>query len=305
MSTGLPGKVPDTRTVTTDWITTQLPAGAAIAAGPFGINFNTTKYLILPIPFHPVFTDNMAPFYDTRWYEDLDYIIASDYDYGRYALEPGRYQTFLRFYDTLRASWKLVYEIKPGPDRNGPVLWIYHRERPVPNAPFDSALMSGLAAVNDSERVENFAGRLALILSFKGKYLKSGQLLRQVLAVDPRNAKARSELANVYYKSGQYLEAVPQIEAGVAVTPADANLLMLRGNIMLKLDRVDAAESSFVRVLTLDARQDTAYQSLMLIYAQRDDRRKLIGLLDRYKNILPPEKAQLVEAEIRKLKGRL
>ena len=74
---------------------------------------------------------------------------------------------------------------------------------------------------------------------------------------------------------------------------------------MLKLDRVDAAESSFVRVLTLDARQDTAYQSLMLIYAQRDDRRKLIGLLDRYKNILPPEKAQLVEAEIRKLKGRL
>ena len=295
--------LPDTRTVTTDWMTTNLPAGTSIAAGPFGINFNTNKYLILPIPFHPVFTDNMAPFYDTRWYEDLEYIIASDYDYGRYAQEPRRYQTFLRFYDTLRASWKLVYEIKPGPERNGPTLWIYGQARSMPNTPFDSELLSGLAAVNDSERVENFAGRLALILSFKGKYLKTEQLLGEVLAVDARNAKARSELANVYYKSGRYQEALPQIEASVEVAPRDINLLVLRGNIMLKLDRVDAAESSFVRVLALDERQEPAYQSLMLIYAQRDDRPKLIEILEKYKNNLPPEKAQLVEAEIRKLKG--
>src|SRR5262249_42799030 len=76
--------LPDTRFAVEEWTKKHLRVGSAIAIGPFGIFFPEKAYHVLDIPFIPVKTERVSPFYDTRWYEDLDLVVASDYDEARY-----------------------------------------------------------------------------------------------------------------------------------------------------------------------------------------------------------------------------
>src|SRR5208283_5276569 len=162
---------PDTRIIAKEWLSDYLHDGSSYATGLFGIEFPRGKYHPVEIPFVPTGSENLSPFYDTRWYEDLDLLIASDYDYGRFAQEPKRYRTILNFYDTLHARWSLLHEIKVADNQQGYTFWFYKPPLSTPET-FNSELFQNLSILAETTLVATFSENLAFALFYKGRFAK-------------------------------------------------------------------------------------------------------------------------------------
>lgn len=296
---------PDTRIMVKDWMVKNYPPLSSLAVGPFGLDFSKNNFFILPIPFNAVETEKTTPFYDIRWYENIDVVITSDYDYGRYLQEPVRFREILEFYDNVRKRWKLLNEVKPSEEQNGPSFWLY---QPISNSSkkvFDQELIDKLLSIGDSTRIINFVGKLGLILSVKGEYQKSEQLLEVVLHIDPNNFLTHKELATIKYNLNKYEDALSEIKYCLGINPDDAELLANQGSILLALNRLDEAEKSLKEALKLNDRIESAYIDLNLIYGGRNDIKNLIDNLKSYKKILAPnsKNIQLVDQLLIKLQS--
>ncbi len=298
---------PDTRAVTRDWISNNIPVGGAIAFGPYGIDLSKDRYALLPIPFHPVITDLVKPYYQPQWYEDFDAVIVSDYDYSRYAREPERMRDFLSFYDTLRSRWILLQEIKPREDQDAPTFWLYRAPRPAPHLLFDTSAVSRLSEDIDSARVLNFEGRLGLILAAKQQSVKSVQLLAEVVRLDSTNLLVHRQLGKIFYAAELWGDALNEFTIVTRLDPTDAESRAIRGDILIRNGELDEAEKELNKALALNNYLQQAYLSLNIIYASRSDPQSMIENLEKYRQILPPDsrQANIVSEQIRKLKAAL
>ena len=280
--------LPDTRTVAKEWIVQHLPAGSTIATGPFGIPIPEDQYKIVNIPFVTMGAEWLAPFYNTQWYEDLDVLIASDYDHARFSQEPKRFRRILSYYDTLRSRWKLATEIRPSSEQNGPLIWIYQPPSLREKAVFDENLLQSLNIIGDTTIVSDFAERLAFVLFLKQKLEKSDQLMRVAVSLDPNNADKLREFAWTLFNRGKYEDALKWTERSLRIETT-AELLALRGSSLLRLKRPDEAESILKQAIALNERLEIPYRDLFLLYRQRNDTGKMIDILSRYLKTLPPE----------------
>ncbi len=281
--------LPDTRTVATAWIEQNLPVGAAIAAGPFGIELSDKRYLAMPIQFNAVNSEEMAPFYDTRWYEDLDLLVASDFDYGRYLQDPKRYGGMLAFYDSLRASWKMSTEYSPGDAYTGPTIWLYTFPRSQSSRVFEPALFAPLDASSlENGRKVRFLGKLGLILMVKQKPQKSEQCFRKLLEIDPENAIAKNALAQLAVLSQGHEDSAFRGKDSAPSAPGGIQSLEESAARLAEEGKLAEAETAYKAILRKDKNSHAAYQGLMMIYAYQDDRAKVIEILTRYLEILPP-----------------
>ncbi len=293
----------NTRAVVKAWIIKNIPLGSVVASGPFAVELPKGRFLNLPIPFNAGNTEQTVPFYDPAWYEDIDLVITSDYDYGRYEQEPERFHDILRFYDTLRTRWTLVYETKPNDTTSGPTFWLY--KPPASSREiFDPRSIKNMEEVGDSQEVLNFIGKLGLALKLKGKLLKSEQLLREVLSIDTNNIVACKDLAPIEYNLGKFPEALSVARKYLHVVPEDAEMITLEGSALLQLGELDEAQSRLERALDINPHLDPPYLDLSVIYSLRNDRQKTIDILSRYLNNLPPSsrRAKLVEQQLEGLK---
>ncbi|HTK81163.1 MAG TPA: glycosyltransferase family 39 protein [Bacteroidota bacterium] len=293
----------DTRALAKAWIAAHVRPGAAIATGPFGLELSKTQYITLPIQFTAVASEALAPFYTTRWYEDIDLVVASDFDYGRYIREPQRYSEMIGFYDTLRTTWELVFQASPGEKSTGPTLWIYRYKGPV-HSEFDPILFERLQNV-DPERVLNFLGKLGLILSSKNILVKSEQALKKVVEIDPANSLALQELTKIEFKQEKFDEALQYVNEVLKLNPALSSMTTLKGDILLGLGRVDEAEMSYATSIKLNSRDESAYLGLITIYAYQDETEKLVSTLENFKKLSPAsvEKAKLIIEAARRARG--
>jgi 4-amino-4-deoxy-L-arabinose transferase-like glycosyltransferase len=293
--------LPDTRTVAKEWIEKNLPRGSAIATGPFGIELADTAFLKLPIQFSAVNSERLSAFYDTRWYEDLDLLVASDFDYGRYLQDPQRYADMLGFYDTLRGSWHLASQYAPDESHTGPTIWLYTLDRPTAATSFDPSLLSKLDnPLLEKERKTSFLGKLGLILLVKGEARKSTQCFEKILEIDPENAEAKRALAQV-----AMLSAEGRGGSDGSTGTDQIQRLEEAASRLLESGRFVEAEKAFLAILRRDRYNHTAYQGLMLVYGYQDDRGKVIGILTKYLEILSPESNdyKLVQQQIDALKS--
>lgn len=276
----------DTRTIAGDWIDSHFPRGAAVASGPFGIEILPKKYLLLPIPFNAVNTKRTIPFYDTQWYEDLNLLITSDYDYSRYAQEPARFHDILRFYDSVRSRWKPAFEIQPGDSLNGPSFWLYEPPASSQNQ-FDFTRIRESESIGDTGEIVNFEGKLAAILAEKGKLGKSEQLLQEVLRYEPTNMDLLRKLVSLEDKLHKLEGALEYEDAFLQMSPLNAQMLRARGHDRVILGRYDEAEKDLQQSLGIDERQEEPYFDLVVIYAARNDKPKACETLARCLKILP------------------
>ncbi len=295
--------LPDTRKATLEWIEGHIAPGSAIALGFIGLEFPADRYITLPIQFSTIGSEQFAPFYDTRWYEDLDLVIASDYDYGRYKMEPSRFARMLAFYDTLRTQWKLVHETVRGSDMVGPTYWMYSCPASIRSSSFPPDLLNQLSTVDDARAVD-FLGKLGLILSVKGKLEKSEQVLSRLLIISPHNLEGRNALAEVEYGGGNLAAAISQLDTSLTVNPLQAEIYAFRGKIYYQLKAPSKAERDLTEALKLNDRLEDCYVLLTSIYGERHDVPAIIDILSRYHTILPASsaKAKIVADEIAKLK---
>ena len=290
--------MPDTRTVAKQWIEKNLKPGSAIAAGPFGIELSDSVFLKLPIQFNAVNSEEMAPFYDTRWYEDLDLLVASDFDYARYLQDTIRYKNMLHFYDSLRLNWNLQKTFKAGEDYTGPTLWFYRYQESSRREYLDPLLLQNLELSGlVTERKVDFLGKLGLILLSKGRVKKSEQLFVSLLRIDPTNREAQNTISQISQRMKRRIQSEDLV---------DDSLLAESARKSLEEERYEAADSLYNALLEKDPRSNEAFQGLMLIYAYEGKQDKVIEILSRYLNVLPPGSIQykLVEKQLKVMKSR-
>ncbi len=296
--------LPETQLATTRWIKQHLPPKSAIATGPFGIDLKNDDYLILDIPFNAGGTEKTFGFYDTRWYEDCDIVVTSDYDYGRYLEDPARFHDILKFYDTLRSKWSLVYSVTPGDSLRGPTFWLY-RPPHSPRDTFELELIRKLGNTADSAETLRFLRTLSEICAVKGKFAKSEELLLILLDEDPQDYRSMKNLAYVEHNLHNDANALQITQIYLATHPDDASQLSLQGDILFSLNRPLDAETALTQALKLNPRLEGPYLTLNLIYSRRGDKAAMADILTRYLSILPPNspKAQRVQSILSALKA--
>jgi len=295
--------LPDTRTAAAQWINQNARKGSAIATGPFGVELSDSIYISLPIQFSAVASERMAPFYDTRWYEDVDLLIASDFDLGRYRLDPIRYHEMLGFYDSLRSSWELVKEITPNENLTGPSIWMFRSKGSDNIGIFPHELTERLRLAElESTRKVDFLGKLGLILLLKGKLYKSEQVFSELLKIDPQNPEAKRAISQVRIQLAQANSGGSNVSS-VATHKEVVDSLVLRAENLLQQNRFGEAETLYLQVLNLDRTVDAAYESLMVIYAAQNEKGRVIQILRKYIAVLPPggERYRLVEEQLKQL----
>lgn len=296
---------PDTRTLVKGWIASHVPPGSTIATGPFGIALPDTLYRVLFIPFLAQEPERITAFYDTRWYEDCDLLIASDFDYGRYRMEPKRYADFLPYYDTLKTRWTLILELKPEAYQQGPTIWLYTSSNIPKKKLFDSSLFAKLEIVPESLKVSNFLRELSIVLIEKGRLDKAEQVLKNLVSVETTNLAARFTLARVLFTIGKYEDALHQAQRIVFADQTKPEVYVFAGDALLRLGRGREAEYCFLQALQLNNSYEPAYEDLIAYYTDAKEKNKVLETLKRYYSILPQgsERAEAVAEKIRLLRN--
>lgn len=296
---------PDTRSMAREWILKNLPPGSSIATIQFGLDLPESTYTVLWIPFLPIEPDRIACFYDTRWYEDLDLVVGSDFDYARYRDDPNRYKTFLDYYGTLRKDWKLIAEFTPSGNQPGPAIWLYRHPDPSTNGPFDENLLKQLDAAPESSRVSSFMRTLTTVLVRKNKLQRAEQLAQEVVEVEENAPDAHNVLAFIETNLNKGEEALAEVDRSLTLHPDQPDVIGLRGHILLQLKRMDEAEPCLKQALARNPNLDFAYDDLFMIYYDRRDKKNAIDILSRQLHFLPPssEKANMVERRLQQLRA--
>ena len=78
-----------------------------------------------------------------------------------------------------------------------------------------------------------------------GTLAEAGRLYGEILGHEPKNFAARQLLALVRFQEGRDQDALNQIEAALALQPDAAEALATRGDILIRLRRLDDALASF------------------------------------------------------------
>ncbi|MBI5214963.1 MAG: glycosyltransferase family 39 protein [Ignavibacteriae bacterium] len=295
--------LPDTRTLTKKWIQENIKQGSVIASGPYGVYFDEKEYITLKIPFISVETEKVAPFYDARWYDEVDVLITSDYDGGRFRREPERFKDFLSYYASLNKQWNVLFEITPSDEVTGPSFKLYRCPKEMIQPSFDESLLNRLQSNPESLHISKFLKQLNLILYRKGKLEKSSQLLREILTVEVENIALRNQLASVYFELERYDDALQQLQVSLKYNPKQAGVFGLAGRALLRLNKMKEAEATLVKALNMDPKNEAAYEDLYQLYftLKRPDNMRVV--LEQYAKILPPNspKREIIKKQLGEL----
>lgn len=85
-----------------------------------------------------------------------------------------------------------------------------------------------------------------------------------------------SEIANLYFETGRYDEALEKIERAEVLAPQDSDLLHLKGQVLLHLDQFDSAIEVFDNLLFLVSDKTEIYHQLGLCYFGKEQNDKAV-----------------------------
>jgi tetratricopeptide (TPR) repeat protein len=291
----------DTRVLAKEWISEKFPKGAIVAMAPLGLELKP-PHAELPIPYSTIQFERYAPFYDTRWYEDVDLVVGSSFDYDRFLLDTARYAKFLQFYDSLKSGWHLQFEISPEHNQPGPHIWIYSPPFPAKKM-FDRSLLDRLNLISSRELLRIFSRNVAGATYAKGAIQKSSQILEKTALLD--SSFAHAERSAAFFDEQKFDQALSEIESGLRYSPDNMLLAGVHAQVLLALNRLDEAELEFQRSIALGEQSEPIYIGLAMTYAQRNEKEKAIELLTTYAQRLPTasDRRSYIQQQIDDLKS--
>jgi 4-amino-4-deoxy-L-arabinose transferase-like glycosyltransferase len=297
---------PDTRTLAREWMDDSLAVGSSVAFAPLGIDIDASKFVTLPLPYHPVFPGVTLPFYDLHWYQGVDVIIESSFDYSRYMTDPVTYRTFIEFYDSLRSTGKVLKEFKPFDGQNGPSIAFIRPRTGEANEPLPEKLISALTNLQNKELVSSFAGKLGLVCHRQGLILRSRQLLELSLMGDSDNTAAQKTLAKTLMQLEEYDEAQRVANRYLQRHSDDARFGSEMGELFIQKFEFDRAEAFLLRSQSVDPAIESNYLDLSMVYASQNNVQKVATVLEQCLKIVPAgsQKAALIRNRIAALKNR-
>lgn len=133
------------------------------------------------------------------------------------------------------------------------------------------------------------------------------QSYRNILASDPKNARANVELANRLYDAGRYSEAIPYYQQAFRVDPKNVNVSTDLATALYYAGRADDALAQFDTSLAIDPKHgETLFNLGMVRRDARNDPKGAIAAWERLLTSVPdyPE-AGKVRTMIAELKTRV
>ena len=113
---------------------------------------------------------------------------------------------------------------------------------------------------------------------------QQAQALRNILARDPTNAQANTQLGHLYYDSGRFAEAVGPYQQAFANDSRNVNLSTDLGTALWYSGRPDEAIAQFTKSLAIDATHPQTLFNLGIV--RRDGKQDLAGAVQAWEKLL-------------------
>jgi tetratricopeptide (TPR) repeat protein len=111
---------------------------------------------------------------------------------------------------------------------------------------------------------------------------------RSIVAEDPHNLAANIALANAYYDTGQWKDAIGFYEQALRLNPANPDLITDMGTCYRNLGMPDQAILAYERALSLEPSHQNAIFNLGVVYGyDKKNYRKAIALWERLLQLAP------------------
>lgn len=107
---------------------------------------------------------------------------------------------------------------------------------------------------------------------------------RDILAADPKNARAATEIANRYYDAGRYAEAIDYYRQALAVEPKNADVSTDLATALYYVGRTDEALEQLNASLAIDATHAQTLFNLGIV--RRDGKRDAKGAAEAWERLL-------------------
>ena len=127
----------------------------------------------------------------------------------------------------------------------------------------------------------------ALTAHRAGQFDEAERLYRAVLALNPADHNALTNLGTVALQRGRLAEGVSFIEASLKIKPDQANAINNRGNALMSLGRLDEALEAFERAIALDANNAEAHSNRAVVLASLERQGEAVGSYQRALEIRP------------------
>ena len=107
---------------------------------------------------------------------------------------------------------------------------------------------------------------------------------RNILASDPKNAKAATELGNRLYDAGRYAEAIPYYQQAFANDPRNINVSTDLGTAIWYAGRADDALGQFKKSLALDPKHPQTLFNVGIV--RSDGKQDAAGAIQAWETLL-------------------
>lgn len=133
------------------------------------------------------------------------------------------------------------------------------------------------------------------------------QAYRNVLASDPKNARANTELANRLYDAGRYAEAIPYYQQAFASDARNVNVSTDLATALYYAGRPDEALAQFEKSLAIDPRHGQTLFNLGIVHRDgKHDPKRAIAAWERLLGAVPDyADAGKVRTMLAELKSRV
>ncbi len=140
-----------------------------------------------------------------------------------------------------------------------------------PAAPVGAPLTQDPAPAAGSQRVALFDEQAA-------------QALRNILARDPRNVQANTQLGNLFYDAGRYTEAIGPYQKAFEIDSRNANLSTDLGTALWYAGRTDEAIAQLDRSLAIEPNHPQTLFNMGIV--KRDGKKDLAGAVQAWERLL-------------------
>jgi cytochrome c-type biogenesis protein CcmH/NrfG len=110
------------------------------------------------------------------------------------------------------------------------------------------------------------------------------QAYRDILANDPKNVKAATELGNKLYDAGRFAEAIPAYEKALEIEPRNVSVSTDLGTAMFYAGRTDEALKQLDKSLAIDPTHAQTWFNIGII--QRDGKKNPKGAAEAWQQLL-------------------
>jgi Flp pilus assembly protein TadD len=276
----------DTRVEAKRWVTNHIPQGALIATEYYTPDLPAEKYHLLRLPMDAVRPELVAPFYDTSWYTNFDYIITSDGVSARYEAHPEKFTTQIQFYNDLQNNWQQMASFSDE-SFSGPVIRIFkntglHK----PNLQYTAQQYDKLIGKN-TQVATDLLSRLADLFTQKEWYAKAIDVHIHQQAIAPQKTDIPAKLGFLFYQTGQIENAIQAWQEALQIDPQNITLLTNLGAIYLQKGNIAQAVQYWERGLLLSPADPDLINNLVFVYRQNNQIDRAIETLQNALKIAP------------------